>query len=648
MKQKIQRQTSLLILSLFLLALGWILGAAGCGGGSAGLTGGGGNPGPNIASLSPTSGLAGTPVTIAGTNFGATQGTSTVKFNGIAGTPTSWSATSIVVPVPSGATTGNVVVTVGGVASNGVNFTVTAPAPSITSLTPSSGLVGTSVTITGSNFGATQGASTVKFNGTAATPTSWSATSIVAPVPSGATTGNVVVTVGGVASNGISFTVTTSGTPKFPIKASANGRYFTDANGVPWLMVADAGHHLMPAIAQSAVAAYLTDRINNGFNAIDFYFMCAGAGTCPASGAAFDGTLPFTTGSGPSSYDLSTPNSAYWSEVDSVVSKAAADGLVVFVNPIPWGVAFSSTLQNNGATKDFNFGAFVGNRYKNYSNIIWHVGQDFDASSLPSSTDLNYEAQLIAGIRSADQNHLITCQLNYDSSYSQQANSIGNATYNADLTTDFVYTYYETYDYMLAGYNSSPTLPAIMGEANYETGNNTSMLSLPADAFITRLEMWYPMTSGATGFEFGNEHVNHFDSSWQTNLDTTATTQVKYVAKLFSQYQWWKFAPDQSHALVTAGYGSYNGGNGNLYTANYATTTWDGSTAAMIYTPVSTTLTVNMANFSKSMTAFWYDPTTGNSTAISGSPFTNSGSQNFTTPSTAHSDGTHDWVLVLH
>ncbi len=77
-------------------------------------------------------------------------------------------------------------------------------------------------------------------------------------------------------------------------------------------------------------------------------------------------------------------------------------------------------------------------------------------------------------------------------------------------------------------------------------------------------------------------------------------------------------------------------------------TTWDGSTAAMIYTPVSTTLTVNMANFSKSMTAFWYDPTTGNSIAITGSPFTNSGSQNFTTPSTAHSDGTHDWVLVLH
>src|SRR5258708_2800595 len=72
-------------------------------------------------------------------------------------------------------------------------------APSITSLTPNSGAVGASVTIAGSNFGATQGSSTVKFHGTSATPTSWSATSIVVPVPTGATTGTVVVTVSGAA-----------------------------------------------------------------------------------------------------------------------------------------------------------------------------------------------------------------------------------------------------------------------------------------------------------------------------------------------------------------------------------------------------------------------------------------------------------------
>src|SRR5260370_936280 len=110
-------------LSMLLLALAMT--KTGCNGTSNSNPGGGGNPPPaSIASLNPTSGAAGTSVTITGTNFGATQGTSTVTFNGIAATPTSWSAASIVAPVPGGATTGNVAVTVGGVASNGVSFTV--------------------------------------------------------------------------------------------------------------------------------------------------------------------------------------------------------------------------------------------------------------------------------------------------------------------------------------------------------------------------------------------------------------------------------------------------------------------------------------------------------------------------------------------
>jgi len=172
---------------------------------------GGGAAGPGISNLNPTSGPVGTSVSISGSNFGATQGTSTVTFNGIAASPTSWSGTSIVVPVPANATSGNVVVTVGGLASNGVPFAVTVIPPSITSLNPTSGAIGASVIIIGSNFGTSQGTSSVTFNGIVATPTSWSATSITVPVPNGTTTGSVVVTVGGLASNGMAFTVTNPG-----------------------------------------------------------------------------------------------------------------------------------------------------------------------------------------------------------------------------------------------------------------------------------------------------------------------------------------------------------------------------------------------------------------------------------------------------
>jgi len=88
-------------------------------------SGSGGGTSPTIASLSPNSGAVGAAVTITGTNFGSSQGTSTVTFSGTPATPTSWSPTTIVAPVPSSATTGNVIVTVGGSASNGVNFSVT-------------------------------------------------------------------------------------------------------------------------------------------------------------------------------------------------------------------------------------------------------------------------------------------------------------------------------------------------------------------------------------------------------------------------------------------------------------------------------------------------------------------------------------------
>ena len=170
--------------------------------------------GPQITSLNPSSGPVGTQVVISGSSFGASQGTSTVTFNGVPASNSTWSDTSITAAVPAGATTGNVVVTVAGIPSNAVSFTVTGVQPQINSVSPNSGPVGTTVTIAGSNFGASQGTSTISFNGTDATRiTGWNATTVVADVPSGAASGNVVVTVGGIASTSsvaTQFTVTPS------------------------------------------------------------------------------------------------------------------------------------------------------------------------------------------------------------------------------------------------------------------------------------------------------------------------------------------------------------------------------------------------------------------------------------------------------
>ena len=72
-----------------------------------------------------------------------------------------------------------------------------APAPTITSFTPTSGVQWASVTITGTGFSATPADNIVKFNGTAAVVSASTATSITTTVPTDAASGNITVEVGG-------------------------------------------------------------------------------------------------------------------------------------------------------------------------------------------------------------------------------------------------------------------------------------------------------------------------------------------------------------------------------------------------------------------------------------------------------------------
>jgi len=83
-----------------------------------------------------------------------------------------------------------------------------AKAPLLTSVSPTSGTVGLTVTIKGSSFGSAQGSSAVSFNGIPGTTyPSWSNTVIQCDVPAGATTGPVTVTTTDGVSNGENFTV---------------------------------------------------------------------------------------------------------------------------------------------------------------------------------------------------------------------------------------------------------------------------------------------------------------------------------------------------------------------------------------------------------------------------------------------------------
>jgi len=162
----------------------------------------GGASAPTITGFTPTSGPVGTNVTISGTNF---TGATTVSFNGVSASFVVSSDTTMQATVPARATTGALSVTApGGTVTSSGAFTV-AGAPTITGLTPTSGPVGTNVTISGTNF---TGATTVSFNGVSASFVVSSDTAIQATAPAGATTGPLSVTTpGGTATSASTFAV---------------------------------------------------------------------------------------------------------------------------------------------------------------------------------------------------------------------------------------------------------------------------------------------------------------------------------------------------------------------------------------------------------------------------------------------------------
>jgi hypothetical protein len=150
---------------------------------------------PLITGFTPANGVPGQQVEITGANF---AGATNVSFNGVRDTtftaPTSDS--QLIATVPTGATTGPIqIFGPGGVGTSSNLFYL---APRLTGFSPSSGVSGTMVIITGASFDDT---ALVEFSGTNATRVSAaftnSATQIGAIVPTFAATGPITVTTPG-------------------------------------------------------------------------------------------------------------------------------------------------------------------------------------------------------------------------------------------------------------------------------------------------------------------------------------------------------------------------------------------------------------------------------------------------------------------
>jgi hypothetical protein len=410
----------------------------------------------------------------------------------------------------------------------------------------------------------------------------------------------------------------------YPLKVGSTGRLLVDQNDKPFFLAGDAAWSLIAQLSDADVDTYFANRKQLGFtwilvNLIEHLY----ANNAPAD---LNGDAPFT------GKVFTTPNEAYFAHADHVIQAAAAQGMVVLLDPTYLGAGCNNEgwcvdMQAASNADMTTWGQYVGNRYKNFDNIVWLIGGDTDPTPVKGKLQA-----VVAGIRSVDTRHLFTAHNNNPSM------AIDPWPGESWLTINNYYTYGTmSYQDALRTYHVSPAMPFFFLEAYYENSGGVTQQQL-------RAQSYWAVLSGGIGHIFGNCPIWHFSSAagtaycpaagWKAQLNSQGGKNISHWQALFTGRHWYNLVPDESHVAVTGGLGS--SGTEGYVLAAYAS---DGS-SIIAYLPSSRQVTVSGSRISGStMTAWWYNPSSGVATSIG--TFSTTGTQNFTPP------GSGDWVLVV-
>ena len=436
----------------------------------------------------------------------------------------------------------------------------------------------------------------------------------------------------------------------YPVRiSSANPRILADQDNVPFLLVGDSPHSLFSNLSSAEAAAYLADRAARGINSLWVNLLCVRPVEGRPEGSLLNGTRPFVQLlSGTKFYDLTTPNEPYFAHVDEVVRMAATNGIVVMIDPLETAGPLLPTALANGSSRCRAYGQYLGTRYQGFPNIIWLHGNDFQRWNIATNDAVITAVAL--GIKDQDPNHLHTIELNYQSS-----SSLDDPNWASIVGLNLAYTYYATYAEVLHAYNQATNIPVFMGEANfeYETNGVAEGAEDGGSPHILRMQEYWTMLSGASGQLYGNRYIWRFLPGWKSHLDSPGVIQLGYMKNLFGVRRWYDLVPDQNHAFVTAGYGSFisvppRHAVAQRFARNdYVTAalTPDGA-LGIAYLPQGGTITVALSRLRNGITAQWFDPCANTFQSIDGSPFPNAGTRQFTAPG-KNSAGDPDWVLLL-
>ncbi|WP_205756858.1 putative Ig domain-containing protein [Solilutibacter silvestris] len=299
-------------------------------------------PTPTVTAISPIAGPTGggATVVITGAGFNYAPGSGAVKFGATVASYTVNSATQITATTPANpAGTYDVTVTTPGGTSptSAADQYTYMPAPTVTSISPTSGSPagGTSVTISGANF---SGATAVTFGATAAFGfTINSATSITATAPAG--TGTVDVR------------VTTSG-----------GTSATSAADQYTYIAAPVANAVSATVAYGSSNNPITLSLTGGVPTSVAIATAAAHGTATTSGTSITYT-PTASYSGPDSFTYTATNASGTSAPATVTITVNPTSITVSpttLSSATVGAAYNATITTSGGTSPYSYAVTAG------------------------------------------------------------------------------------------------------------------------------------------------------------------------------------------------------------------------------------------------------------------------------------------------
>jgi hypothetical protein len=170
-----------------------------------------------------------------------------------------------------------------------------------------------------------------------------------------------------------------SSAPSWPLSVSVNKRYLVDNNNVPVYWTGDAAWGIAVVPKRQEISLYLADRAQKSVNValvrlIDHKF----TDHDPPWSNVY-GDAPFSKNFWGGAFDFTETNERYWQHVDWVVREAYRYGITILAAPCYLGYrlgdqGWADQMAENGEDRLWEYGQWLGNRYKDYPNLVWVMG----------------------------------------------------------------------------------------------------------------------------------------------------------------------------------------------------------------------------------------------------------------------------------